>query len=356
MRACIEVLSGGLGSTLQDQGRFGQRRCGVPWSGFLDPPLAHAANVLVGNQATTSCIELRVAGPTLRVVHGIVWFAMAGSVYATLSRASGLQESIPAWQSVMLGAGDSLQVGVVSDGCAYLAISGGVDVLPDMGSRATYASIGLGGINGTALAAGDQWWTQVFDDCAQRNLKASQAWSSLDERALTGEWQVRVMLGPQDDCFTDKALADLCSNKWLTSAAQDRMGVRLLGQPLQHKAGADVVSDGIAPGAIQVPASGEPIVLLADCQTMGGYTKIATVVSADLAKMAHMPAGAALRFEALSAQQARAALLARHQQWQQWLACVRPFVPAGWLDKTALASANLISGVVRASNTATESE
>lgn len=355
MKARIEVVAAGLGNTLQDQGRLGQRRAGVPWSGFLDAPLAHAANTLVGNPSNEVCIEVRAAGPNLRVLQGPVWFALAGNIDGTLVRASGLKEQVPAWQSVIAGEGDSLQVGVAHDACAYLAIGGGVDVPADMGSRSTYASIGLGGVNGRALSTGDQLNTHNLDERVVRNLKADQPWQpwSLDVGQAAA---VRVMLGPQDDYFTDQALHDLFNNTWRTSAAQDRMGVRLVGHALQHRGAADVVSDGIAPGAIQVPASGEPIVLLADCQTMGGYAKVATVISADLAKMAHMPAGTALRFERVCVEQAHAALLAYRQQWQQWCGGVAPYVPPGWLDEAALASANLISGVVRAQDTHFEEE
>ena len=350
MKACIEVAAAGLGNTLQDQGRWGHRRAGVPWSGFLDVPLAHAANTLVGNAGNEVCIEVRAVGPKLRVLQGPVWFALAGNIEAMLVRASGLQEQVPAWQSVIASQGDCLLVGVAQDACAYVAIGGGVDVPADMGSCSTYASIGLGGINGRALSMGDQLYTHTLDERVARNLKASHLWQPWPAD-VCGAATVRVMLGPQDDCFTEQALHDLFHTTWHTSAAQDRMGVRLVGHTLQHRGAADVVSDGIAPGAIQVPASGEPIVLLADCQTMGGYAKVATVISADLAKMAHMPAGTALRFEPVCAEQAHAALRAGSQQWQHWCGGVVPYVPPGWLDEAALASANLISGVVRAHDT-----
>jgi biotin-dependent carboxylase-like uncharacterized protein len=349
MQARLEVIGAGLGNTLQDAGRFGHRRAGVPWSGFLDQSLAHAANALVGNQPDVACIEVRAAGPSLRVLVGPVWCAVAGLLDCTLVRANGLRDKLPAWRSVELGVGDELRLGVASDACAYVAISGGVDVPQVMGSRSTYARVGLGGIEGRVLSVGDVLTTHIFHPQAQANLCATTDMPRLDGA-------VRIMLGPQDDYFTDQALADLCSHTWQTSAAQDRMGVRLQGASLQHRQGvaADIVSDGIAPGAIQVPASGEPIVLLADCQTMGGYTKIATVISADLHKMAHLPAGSTCQFELVTAAQAHAALLDNKRLLQQWLQGVKPYVPVGWIDEVALRSTNLISGYVNAQTSSGE--
>jgi 5-oxoprolinase (ATP-hydrolysing) subunit C len=159
---------------------------------------------------------------------------------------------------------------------------------------------------------------------------------------------VRVVPGPQDDHFPPSTLASFYTQEWQATPAQDRMGLRLQGEALTHlsPAAADIVSDGVTPGAIQVPANGQPIVLLADGQTVGGYPKIATVITADLPRLAHLRPGTRVRFSAVTAEQAQRALQEQRNRWQQWQAGIEVFLPAGTVDEAALYRSNLISGML----------
>ena len=159
-----------------------------------------------------------------------------------------------------------------------------------------------------------------------------------------------MLPGPQADHFTPAAQATLTDAPWRVTPALDRMGIRLAGPALVHvdAAATDIVSDGVVPGAIQVPADGQPIVLLADAQTVGGYPKIATVISADLPRLAQARAGDTLRFAVVDGHQARAAAQQVRQRWQAWCAALRRGRPAGGVDEAALYRDNLISGMLRA--------
>jgi len=156
-----------------------------------------------------------------------------------------------------------------------------------------------------------------------------------------------VILGPQEDHFTPNSLDQFLSQSWTVSRQTDRMGMRLEGSPLTHnQLGADIVSDGVIPGTIQVPANGQPIVLLADCQTSGGYSKIATIISADLSKLAHRKPGETLRFIKVNHHQAQAALQQKTQLFEAWKQSIQPFLPPGSIDLDALYNSNLVSGVL----------
>lgn len=337
----FEVLAGGFGNTVQDAGRTAFRHQGVPVSGWLDAPLAACANALAGNQASAAVLEIRTLGPSLRWHGPALRLALAGQISAVLQRAGDTARKLAAWSSFRLYPGDRLDVGAAGDGCAYLACAGGFDVPLVMGSRATYTRAGLGGLAGRALASGDWLNTGVAAEASV--LQAATPWA-------LASGPIRVVLGPQSDHFAPQALAQLVDVAWQASAAQDRMGLRLSGPPLAHRdrSAADIVSDATTPGVIQVPADGQPIVLLADCQTMGGYPKIATVICADLPRLAHMPAGTPCRFAWVSAEAAAQARMDARQQWQRWCADLRPYSEPGWIDSAALNTANLIDGMINA--------
>lgn len=343
MNGLLEVLQPGIGTTVQDRGRPGHRHQGLPLSGWLDAPLAEAANALVGNPVSAACLELRGAGTALQVLQGPVRVALAGRIAATVWRGDGSRSALSAWHSATLREGDRLQTGTADDGCAYLAVSGGLDLPPAFGSRSSYTRAGLAGVLGRCLLPGDRLPCGTCDTPDPREWRCRTPWEADTS-------PVRVMPGPQDDHFTPEALATFFAQDWEATPAQDRMGLRLQGQPLTHThaAAAEIVSDGVTPGAIQVPANGQPIVLLADGQTVGGYPKIATVITADLPRLAHLRPGTRVRFQAVSAADARAALLAQREQWQRWLAGREAFLPAGTVDVAALFGANLISGMLGA--------
>lgn len=342
MSGLLQIVQPGIGTTVQDRGRPGHRHEGMPLSGWLDGPLAEAANALVGNAGGEAVLELRGTGTELQVQAGPVRVGLAGAIGARVVRHDGQTLALPAWQTTTLLTGDRIALGMASSGCAYLAVAGGLRLTPVLGSRSSYWRAGLPGLLGRPLQPADTL------PCAVSGSASPREW-----RSQAFEWPagpVRVMLGPQADHFTPESIERFLSNEWQASREQDRMGLRLQGQPLQHaQAGlADIVSDAVTPGAIQVPGNGLPIVLMADGQTVGGYPKIATIIRADLPRLAHWRPGTAVRFEAVDAEQARQALLAQQARWQAWLATREAFIPPGFVDEAALYNHNLISGAVRA--------
>lgn len=343
MSGAMEIVQPGIGTTVQDRGRVGHRHHGLPPSGWLDAPLAQAANVLLGNSPDEAVLELRGMGTALRVQAGPVRVVLAGRTSAVCLSSDGRRSALPAWHSATLCEGDLLQLGTAESGCAYLAVAGGLRMPPQLGSRSSYWRAGLTGMLGRALRPGD------LLPCGQWSRADPREWRSRSPWSPT-EGTVRVLLGPQQDHFTADAIAQFLSRDWEATAAQDRMGLRFVGQPLAHvnAAAADIVSDGVAPGAIQVPANGQPIVLLADGQTVGGYPKIATVISADLPRLAHLRPGTRVRFQAVTLETAHRALLNERERWQRWLTTRETYLPPGTVDEAALYGANLISGVLHA--------
>jgi len=343
MSGQLEIAQPGIGTTVQDGGRLGHRHHGMPLSGWLDGPLARASNALLGNPPDAAVLELRGTGTVLLVKAGPVRVALAGRVSATCLRGDGSRSALPAWHSATLREGDQLQLGVAESGCAYLAVAGGLLIEPQLGSRSSYWRAGLAGVLGRAFRPGDALPCGAWHLTDPREWRSRSPWTA-------SEGPVRVLLGPQQDHFTSDAIARFLNQDWEATAAQDRMGLRFLGEPLTHlsAAAADIVSDGVTPGAIQVPANGQPIVLLADGQTVGGYPKIATVISADLPRLAHLRPGNRVRFEAVNLEQAQRALKDEHRRWQRWLASRETYLPPGTVDETALYTCNLIDGMLRA--------
>jgi allophanate hydrolase len=312
MSGVLEVLNPGLGNGIQDAGRFGYRHMGITVSGCLDRPLARCVNALAGNAADAACIEVRVMGPALKVVQGPVCLAVAGNMVPKVRRADGRQEEAPAWRSVTLDVGDVLETGTVRGGVAYITVGGGFDTPVQLGSRSTYQRALIGGIDGRLLAKGDSLPCGVPAVPPQGERHAAP-WRY-------DESPIRVILGPQQEHFTAEALQEFVNSAYTVTPQMDRMGMRLDGPPLKHVTpeAADIVSDGVTPGVIQVPGNGQPIILLADCQTVGGYPKIATVISADLPRLAQRKPGDVLRFRAVDAAEAKAALLDLESRWRAW--------------------------------------
>lgn len=331
-----------MGSTVQDRGRHGHRHQGIPTSGWLDAPLAEAANALVGNASGLAVLELRGMGTELRVRSGPVRVALAGQVTAKWHRQDGAAIALPAWQSATLQAGDRLSLGAAETGCAYLAVSGGVTLPAQLGSRSSYGRAGLQGLLGRAWLPGD------LMPCGRWPAAEVHEWRAAPWTLPAGP--IRVLAGPQQDHFSPEAIDLFFSATWQATAEQDRMGLRLSGPRLSHAdaEAADIVSDAVAPGAVQVPASGQPIVLLADSQTVGGYPKMAHVICADLPRLAHLPPGTPVRFKQVTLAQARQALQAQRETWLAWLTTRERFIPPGFIDEEALYGNNLVSGMLLA--------
>lgn len=339
--AALEVVEPGLAVTVQDRGRFGYRDIGVPVSGALDPVLLAAANALAGNGPDAAGLEVVMSGPALKAASGTVRVALAGDMGGRVVRARGQVLGVAPWSTATLAPGDSIQVGAVTRGVGYVAVSGGVAVAEELGSRSTYRRAALGGVQGRPVAVGDRL------PCGEAQ---GDPWlERCSPVPLAHEdGPIRVILGPQQEHFTAAAVEAFLSQPFTVSRDMDRMGMRLEGVQLTHNAlGAEIVSDGVVPGSIQVPANGQPIILMADCQTSGGYPKVATVIRADLPRLGHARPGTVLRFASVSQVEAAAARHALAHRLAQWVGGLESFRPPGFIDETTLYGGNLISGMVR---------
>ncbi|MEW6515086.1 MAG: biotin-dependent carboxyltransferase family protein [Pseudomonadota bacterium] len=333
MSSVLEVLACPVPASTQDLGRYGYRHFGVPVSGALDNVSFRLANALVRNPPNAAALEMRLTGPRLRA-QAPVRVALAHAE-ATIECADGSRKPLPTWQSTTLAAGDILKIGTVQGGAGYLAVAGGFDVPAVLGSRATYARAGFGSLlhEGMLLPVG------------AADLSGPE--HAVMPAPTFEAGPIRVIPGPQREMFTDAAFATFISSDYNVTQEADRMGLRLAGPCLRHVAGADIVSDAVTPGAIQVPGDGRPIVLLADCQSVGGYAKIATVIAADLPRLGRLLPGNTLRFAVVEGEQALAALRASEDGLAQIIAGLRP-VNVGGVDLEALYQANLVDGVIDA--------
>ncbi len=302
----IDVLDGGMLTTVQDCGRVGFQKYGVPVSGAMDRFALRVGNRLVANDDTAAGLEMTLQGSEVAFPQGAV-IAVTG---ADLSpRLNG--RPMPGWRTVVASPGSTLAFGSARDGLrAYLAVHGGIDVPPVLGSRSTFTRSRLGGFEGRKLRAGDVLPTGLAGALAPPPIR-------MLPRALVPAYghdhRLRVVPGPQDDGFTEEGVRTFLTSAYTLTPQSDRIGCRLDGPPVQHLSGADIVSDGIVVGAVQVSGDRMPIVLMADCGTTGGYTKIATVITVDLPRMAQAVPGDRIRFEAVSVAFAQALLAAEER-------------------------------------------
>lgn len=299
----VDVVSAGLLTTVQDLGRRGYQRFGIPVCGALDPVSLRIANILVGNSEGEAGLEITALGPTIRFSSDSV-LALVGADFDI--EVDG--RKVRTWESVEVSAGSVVSIGAASDGLrAYLAIAGGVDVPLVMNSRSTDLKGGFGGFEGRSLQDGDSLplgASPHVTSWSQRGLPVG-----ISRQPTFGQdFQIRVILGPQDGDFTQSGINTLLTSEYTVTADSDRMGCRLEGLEITHESGPDIVSDGTALGSIQVPGSGQPIVLLADRGTTGGYTKIATTIAPDIGLLSQALPGAKVRFHAVSVDEAHEVL------------------------------------------------
>jgi biotin-dependent carboxylase-like uncharacterized protein len=341
MSASLEVVEPGPFTTVQDLGRPGWQRYGVPVAGTLDREALVLANHLVGNPKDTAALEVLVGGLTLRVAEGAVRIAFAGDeAVLTITGPDGLRR-VPAWRSARIETGEILKVAALArTSCALLALEGGLDLPALHGSLSTYVRGGLGGLEGRALRRGDRLGLCLAEAPTRDELGLRAPPDPGRQRP------VRVVLGPQADLFHDESIRTLLESGYEISRNADRMGMRLEGPRLEHRDGFDIVSDGIAPGSIQVPGSGQPIVLLADRQTAGGYPKIATVISADVPLLGRRRPGDAVRFEAVTVAAAVEARRRQERTLESLAKGIRRISESGEVRLDRLYSENLVSGVV----------
>ncbi len=289
MRA-FEVITPGAFTTVQDLGRYGYQKYGVSISGGMDRFAVRVANLLVGNDEGEAVIEATIIGPKLKAL-GRMRVAITGG---DLSPEVG-GKPLPLWRALDMPEEGTLSFGGPRSGCrAYLALAGGIESPVVMGSRSVHTRSNLGG-NGRTLVKGD-----IINrkNPGFRNQESRTRRLLPDLVPVYGKnWPIRVIFGPQKDYFTRRGIETFLNNEYEITPQADRMGYRLKGPKIEHKSGADILTDGTPPGSIQVPGDGMPIILLADGQTTGGYSKIATVISVDQDLLAQARPGDKVRFQ-----------------------------------------------------------
>lgn len=334
MKARLRILSAGPGTTIQDGGRSGYLRYGVTVAGPMDV-LSHAtANMAVGSEQGAAVLEVSLGGITFTVESSPVMLAIIGSGFIVSHDGA----PVPSNVKLRLHPGETLSIRSGSRGAwCYVALQGKIDLPVVLGSLSTHVRSHLGGFQGRALQAGDTI-----------PLRIKNAGRACETETIDAPWLerpghvMRVLAGPQDDYFSADQISIFEAGAWILSPRSDRMAYQLEGPHLVHSRGFNIVSDGVAFGAIQVPGNGYPIILMADRQPTGGYPKIANVIGADLGKLAQMRPGDSLRFKFVSVESAVEAL----REQQRALAkgpLTRPLIRTTFTSEFLL-ERNLISG------------
>ncbi|AOT70506.1 biotin-dependent carboxyltransferase family protein [Geosporobacter ferrireducens] len=299
----FKVLHPGLLTSVQDGGRYGYQQFGVPVAGVMDSFAHRIANILVENEENEAVLEITLLGPQIEFLSEAVIAITGGNLSPEINR-----RSVEMWKSIYVKSGDILSFSGAKTGCrSYIAFAGGIDVPIIMGSKSTYAKAKIGGYEGRLLKAED------ILDIGNTKYVLSSSKRSLPRQYIPeykNHFEVQVVLGPQDDLFTTKGIETFLSNPYTVTNECDRMGFRLEGEEIEHIQGGDIISDGIALGAIQVPGHGKPIIMMADRQTTGGYTKIGNVIWEDLNKIAQAKPGDIIRFKKITVEDAHQRLRA----------------------------------------------
>jgi biotin-dependent carboxylase-like uncharacterized protein len=296
----ISIVTAGLFTTVQDAGRWGFQAYGMPVAGAMDRYAYNLANILAGNRPGAAALEMTVTGDTLRFEKPAYIAVCGADMRPTLDGVP-----IAPWSALFVPAGGTVSFGYAVNGCrAYLAVRGGLDVPVVLGSRSTYTRAAVGGLEGRRLKAGDTLAVGAADLSDTRPLTLPDEFKP----AAGGDITIRVLPGPQDGHFTAAGLETLFSSVYAITDEADRMGYRLDGPRVEHVGKADIVSDALPLGAVQVPGHGMPIIMMADRQTTGGYTKIGTVIGPDLAILAQAKPGDTVRLRRCDDEEAVAAL------------------------------------------------
>ena len=291
----VRIKKPGLLTTVQDLGRPNYRKYGVSVSGVMDQYSFRIANLLVGNKENEAGLEVTLIGPTLEFTEDVFFTITGANLTPSLNNVE-----IPMWSVVRAKEGDILRFGQCVYGCrAYIAFSGGIDVPEVMDSKSTFLIGNYGGFKGRALAKDDVLTLKdpVYN-IPYRRLR------SIDIPDFAVKRKVRFIGGPHENEFESHSVDTFLTTAYTLSNSSDRMGYRLEGEVLQHKRQADIFSDFIAVGTIQVPGSGLPIIHMADCGTSGGYTKMGVVISCDIPYVAQLKPGDQINFEKVSVEKA----------------------------------------------------
>ncbi|MFZ5817195.1 MAG: 5-oxoprolinase subunit PxpB [Bacillota bacterium] len=301
----LRIIQPGMMTTLQDLGRRGYMAFGVPVAGAADYRALMVGNWLLGNRARTAALEITLVGPEVEFTGPAVFAITGAPIPAELIPADGSHpRPVPGWSTVLASPGDRLRMGATTAGCrSYLCVAGGFDLTPVLGSLSEDLFAKIGPV-GRPLRAGD--WLPIGlplhppADLAGRSLPADAV------PAPEGNLVVRATRGPQTEAFTPEALAAFFGGEYRVGAQSDRQGLRLEGPKLTHAGPADILSEPVPPGAIQVPAGGQPILLMNNRQTTGGYAKIGVAVYTDLWMAAQLRPGDRIRFQEVDTAEAHA--------------------------------------------------
>ena len=307
MKCSIKVIRPGACTTIQDLGRIGYQKFGIPVAGVMDEFAASVANFLVGNERNEAVLEITYLGPTLAFQEEMLIGIAGADVSPKLNGAP-----VPVWESFTVKKDDVLSFGSVKSGVrAYIAFAGSIDVPPVNGSKSTLMKSKIGGFQGRMLQAGDELAICVRHGSVPQRLPARFI------PVYPHSNDISVCLGPQDDYFTEQGISDFFRQPYTITANADRMGIRLDGAAVAHKTKADIISDAAVIGSIQVPADGKPIILMADRQTTGGYAKIGTVIKEDIIKLAQMASKDTVQFRRISMEDAQQKYRAFYQKLEE---------------------------------------
>lgn len=291
----INVLHGGLLTTIQDLGRVGFQKYGVVTSGAMDFYALRIANLLVGNEEGEAGIEVTLVGPVLKIEEDVLIAITGGDLSPTING-----EPVPLWKPIVVKRGSIIKFGPCKTGCrSYIAVGGGFDLPEVMGSRSTYLRAQIGGLWGRALEKRDSLALRApskFSLKIQRYVEENgeQLWSAKIDFKTN---QIQVIIGSHYRLFTDETRQDFFQKMFTITPQSDRMGYRLSGPCLKLSHSFEMVSEAVSLGTIQVPADGNPIILLADRQTTGGYPRIGHVIKTDVPLLAQMKPGEQIQFQ-----------------------------------------------------------
>ncbi|MBC2397718.1 biotin-dependent carboxylase-like uncharacterized protein [Clostridium tetanomorphum] len=298
----IKVINAGFLTTVQDKGRIGYQEFGMPVAGAMDEFSLRLGNILLKNDEYEAALEVTMLGPELKFNIDTVVSITGADIQPKINNIE-----VQMWRTIKINKGDRLSFGKCKNGLrCYICFLGGIDVPDIMRSKSTYIKAKIGGVHGRALKVGDEIdlinKKTYYKEVLNRKIKDSYIPN------YTGNYNINIVLGPQEESFTKEGLNTLTSSTYEVTNQCDRMGYRLTGEKIEHKEGADIISDGIALGSIQVPGHGMPIVMMADRQTTGGYAKIATVISSDISLLAQAKPGDKIKFIKLSIKEAHSIL------------------------------------------------
>ena len=300
----VSVVKSGPRTTVQDLGRRGTQRYGVSVSGVLDEEAAILGNRLVDNEYVAAVLECTFGGVALRF-ESDTRVAVTGAV----ANVEVIGVPQPMWTTLLVPAGGTLEIGAATVGThVYIAVAGGIDVPKVLGSRSTHLGTKMGGFRGRALAEGDELVCGPVSDAKSSLIAGTTVTTGFDIGYVGSRAPIRAISGPQYDSFPENGRATFWGSTFRVSTVSDRQGSRLEGPKVEAKDGKhDIISEAAYFGAVQVPSDGQPIVLLADRQSTGGYAKIASVISADLGRMAQLSPGAEVQFEEVDIETAQLA-------------------------------------------------